>query len=264
MTAAPGTVIVNADDFGMSAAVNRAIVYCFERGLISSATMLANMDGFVEACELVHQQRLRDRVGVHINLTEGRPLLSELAGNPTFCDSAGNFRRQRPAVLWPRDLRQLGSEIAAQIDRCRSQGLPLTHADSHQHVHNEPFVFPVFRRELKRAGIPFLRISRTISEGGSWSAFKTAGKLAFNGLIQLSGLRCTRHMASVDSFERMKAGGSWQASSWEILTHPAFDERGVLMDHVEGKPLEARLKQVFEGIRLISFSEAGRDRRSEG
>jgi predicted glycoside hydrolase/deacetylase ChbG (UPF0249 family) len=263
MTAAAGTVIVNADDFGMSSAVNHAIVYCFQRGLISSTTMLVNLEGFEEACELAREQGLADRIGIHINLTEGRPLVPELSDNPSLCDAAGHFRRQRALVLRPHDQRQIAAEIAAQIDRCRSRGLSLTHADSHQHVHNEPWLFPVFRRALKRAGIPFLRISRTMSDGGNWSVLKTCGKAAFNGLVQLSGLRCTQQFVSVGTFERMRVGGHWQKSSWEIITHPAFDNHGVLVDHVEGQLLEVRLTRVFNGIRLVSFAEAGQSPRSE-
>ncbi|MFM8476303.1 MAG: carbohydrate deacetylase [Planctomycetaceae bacterium] len=258
MTAVRGTVIVNADDFGMSTAVNRAIVYCFQQGLISSTTLLANFCGFEEACEFVREQRLLNSVGVHINLTEGQPLLQELRDNPVVCGPDGNFRRQRPRILGLSDLRQIAAEVAAQIDRCRSQGLPLNHADSHQHVHTEPLIFSVVRRELRRAGIPFLRVSRTLAEDDHWSMLKAAGKRAFNGLIQLSGLRCTRHLTSVTGFERARAEGSWQTSSWEIMTHPTLDERGVLMDHVERLPLEARLRQAFTGIRLASFAEAGR------
>lgn len=258
MTAVSGTVIVNADDFGMSTAVNRAIVYCFEQGLISSTTLLANFDGFEEACELVREHGLTDRVGVHLNLTEGRPLLRELQDNPVLCDPAGNFRRQRPRMLRRRDRQQIAAEVAAQINRCRSRGVSLTHADSHQHVHNEPWVFAVIRKELRRAGIPFLRISRTRPEDDRWSVIKAAGKRVFNGWIQLSGLRCTRELTSVTGFERARARGDWQSTSWEIMTHPTYDEQGVLMDHVESVPLEARLRRALAGVRPVSFAEAGK------
>ncbi|MFM8726986.1 MAG: hypothetical protein ACKON9_17890, partial [Planctomycetaceae bacterium] len=86
----------------------------------------------------------------------------------------------------------------------------------------------------------------------------------FNGWLQLSGLRCTQQFVSVGTFEQMRASGRWQKSSWEIITHPAFDDQGVLVDHVENQLLETRLMRVFNGIRLASFAEAGRSRRSEG
>jgi hypothetical protein len=63
---------------------------------------------------------------------------------------------------------------------------------------------------------------------------------------------------SVTGFARAQAEGSCQTGSWEIVTHPTLDERGVLMEHVERRPLKSRLRQTFTGIRLASFAEAGR------
>lgn len=63
---------------------------------------------------------------------------------------------------------------------------------------------------------------------------------------------------SVTGFARAQAEGSCQTGSWEIVTHPTLDERRVLMDHVERRPLKSRLRQTFTGIRLASFAEAGR------
>ena len=67
-------IIVNADDFGMSAEANRAIVEAFENNVISSTTLMTNMPGFEEACELAHRRRLLGKIGLHLNLTSGYPL----------------------------------------------------------------------------------------------------------------------------------------------------------------------------------------------
>jgi predicted glycoside hydrolase/deacetylase ChbG (UPF0249 family) len=62
-------IIANADDFGLNDEVNQAIVEAFEKHMISSATLMANMPGFEEACELAHRHGLLGRIGVHLNLT---------------------------------------------------------------------------------------------------------------------------------------------------------------------------------------------------
>src|SRR5699024_9671925 len=67
-------VIINADDFGLSHDENRTIIAAFQQGLISSATLMANMPAFVEACALTREHGLQGRVGLHFNLTYGRPL----------------------------------------------------------------------------------------------------------------------------------------------------------------------------------------------
>ena len=185
MTLRPGTVIVNADDFGHSTAVNRAIVACFGSQLISSATIMANMPGFDEACELAHCNQLTGRIGIHLNLTEGQPLLSALRDNPTLCDTMGHFRRTRPRVLSQAIRAQIAAEVAAQIARCRDAGLPLTHADSHQHVHNEPMVLLAIQPILKNSGIRYLRISRNMDSLPPVSA-KSIAKSCFNQAIATS------------------------------------------------------------------------------
>lgn len=53
-----GMIIVNADDFGCSKVINQAIMTCLDRGLISSTTIMANMPGFHEACELANSRAL--------------------------------------------------------------------------------------------------------------------------------------------------------------------------------------------------------------
>jgi predicted glycoside hydrolase/deacetylase ChbG (UPF0249 family) len=71
-----GHCIVNADDFGMSAAVNEAISLSFDRGLISSASMLSTGHCFESAVEIVDTMQLHGRIGVHLKLVEGTPLTS--------------------------------------------------------------------------------------------------------------------------------------------------------------------------------------------
>src|SRR5260370_42450098 len=84
-------IIVNADDFGMSAEVNRAIVEAFENNVISSTTLMANMPGFDEACELAHRHRLVSKIGLHLNLTAVYPLSSPIRRCAGFAIPMGCF-----------------------------------------------------------------------------------------------------------------------------------------------------------------------------
>src|SRR5437762_1878512 len=85
-------VVVTADDFGMSADINRAVMLAFERGLISNACIMANMPGFGEACDLTHRHDLHDRVGLHLNLSEGWPLTPPIRAQLRFSEANGMFR----------------------------------------------------------------------------------------------------------------------------------------------------------------------------
>ena len=97
----PRRVIINADDFGLNREENAVIVRAFRRGLISSATLMANMPAFAQACALIHSEGLHGRVGLHVNLTYGRPLGSAIASQRCFCNASGEFELRLPRHrLW--------------------------------------------------------------------------------------------------------------------------------------------------------------------
>ena len=69
-------LIINADDFGLTAGVNRAIVEAHENGVVSSATLMANGRAFAQAVSLA-QSTPRLGVGCHVVLVDGAPLLPQ-------------------------------------------------------------------------------------------------------------------------------------------------------------------------------------------
>ncbi len=253
MISLPSRLIVNADDFGQSAVVNRAIMACFHQGLISSTTIMANMPGFDEAVGLAIDNGLHQHVGVHLNLTDGEPLLSALQSNPSLCDKAGRFRRFRKRLLSASDCRMIAAEVSAQIQKCRAAGLPLTHADSHQHVHNEPMVFQSIQPVLKESGIQNLRISRNMDLLPGIS-FKRIAKSCFNRWLTLHGLRGTDYFGTVENFVNFRCAEYVAGASFEIMTHPSFDESGQLIDHTDGRPLCERLARAFRDLKIVGYS----------
>ncbi|RJQ45728.1 MAG: ChbG/HpnK family deacetylase, partial [Gaiellales bacterium] len=133
-------LIINADDFGLSSGVNRGIIECHEAETVTSTTLMAQGAAAEEAAVLaVEHPRLG--VGVHLNLTSGRPVLPA-DRVPSLVDRAGLFPGRSRALLWLTTGRtrtaHLEAEIAAQIERCRSLGVEPTHVDSHHHLHAHP------------------------------------------------------------------------------------------------------------------------------
>jgi len=245
-------MIVNADDFGQSSIVNRAILTCFSRGLISSTTIMANMPGFDEACGMAISGHLTDRIGVHLNLTDGWPLLPELRSNPALCDPCGRFRRFRSRLLSTTDRAMIAAEVGAQIRRCRDAGLPLTHADSHQHVHTEPMVFLAIQPVLKHLGIRHLRISRNMDSRPVVSP-KSIAKSCFNRWIAYHGFRGTDYFGTVENFEHFRSTDRLATASVEIMTHPSLDQKGTVIDHMDNLPLADRLARAFCDLRLSGY-----------
>lgn len=130
-------LIINADDFGLSPSVNRAILDCFRMGNVTSATLMANMPGTEDAAALAKENPGLS-VGLHFSLTEGRPLSScptLVARDGSFHDRTGLFLRSFFRRIDPDDVRR---EFTAQMEKVRALGIVITHVDSHQHVHMDP------------------------------------------------------------------------------------------------------------------------------
>jgi predicted glycoside hydrolase/deacetylase ChbG (UPF0249 family) len=135
-------IIINGDDFGMSPGVNQAIEQLHRQGRMSSVSIMANMPWSAEA--LSYAKAAADlRVGVHFNLTTGRPLLP-VEQVPSLVNSAGIFYKM--PVLLSRMIaglvrrEEIHAELIAQMERCLDYGLKPQHVDSHQHLHALPSV----------------------------------------------------------------------------------------------------------------------------
>jgi len=208
-------VIVNADDFGMSAEVNRAIVKAFDENVISSTTLMTNMPGFEEACELAHRHRLQGRIGLHLNLTAGYPLSAPIRRCLRFCDENGMFRhRQTCFRLSTTERFAVETEIATQIEACLDHRLAPTHLDSHHHVHTEWAIGRAAITVARQYGIKAIRLSRNCGSG--MNILSKVYKLAYNIRLRMYGLAKTRYFGSSADTREIPATASGDI---EVMVH---------------------------------------------
>ncbi|AWM95224.1 hypothetical protein DJ564_20745 [Pseudomonas sp. 31-12] len=180
----PHQVIVNADDFGLSPCENAVILGAFQAGVISSATAMANMPAFEAACVMAQHPLLKDRIGLHFNLTYGRPLSQSILARKNFCDSNGVFDLNLPRHrLWlsRRDRDAVLEELKAQWQRCVDNGVRPSHIDSHQHVHNIWPIGEIVARFAASQGVP-VRVARNL--GHNLSLPKRVFKTLLNNRLQ--------------------------------------------------------------------------------
>jgi predicted glycoside hydrolase/deacetylase ChbG (UPF0249 family) len=247
-------IIVNADDFGISNDVNRAILTCFEHGVVSSATIMANMPGFEHACELAHKHGLTNRIGLHLNITSGKPLTSGILELPVFCNKKREFCYQKNSRMrfsrFEKDA--LTKEIRAQICRCVDMGLQLTHLDSHHHAHTVWPVFCAIKPLLAEYGLKYVRLSRNDIVG--MPIYKKLYKAAFNYNLARLDLRKTRYFGDYDGFVAMYRRDQ-DKCSFEIRVHPAYSDDGktIYADGIELIPAVQTL--VNNGLSLSSFAQ---------
>jgi chitin disaccharide deacetylase len=159
-------LIVNADDLGWTAGVNRGIAEAHRNGIVTSGSLLANGQAFSEAVELVHETNGLG-VGVHLNLSDGPPIAPrEIV--PSLLNDSGEFEGGPDSLLLKIATRalvmsQVELEWEAQIAKVRNASVEPTHLDGHKHVHMLPGLFEIALRLARRHGIGAIRVSHEAS-----------------------------------------------------------------------------------------------------
>ncbi len=155
------TLIINADDLGLTPGVNDGIFESHDLGVLTSASLFANAPATADAISRARTRPLLD-VGCHLALVDGEPTLPP-ARVPTLVGEDGRFRPSwRPfiadALRRRISLDDVERELTAQIDRLRGDHVNLTHLDSHKHVHLFPPIFAIVVRVARRFGIGVVRV----------------------------------------------------------------------------------------------------------
>ena len=164
-------IIVNADDFGWDENRTRAILQAYKQGLIHTTTAMANMPWFDRAIEMAKETGLAEHVGLHLCLTEGRPLTERIKMCPRFCGADGNFNKVFHLSLGTRlkitleESRAVAEEATAQMEKYCAAGLPWMHLDSHHHSHTDWSVAQVIVPIAKKMGFASVRRTRNIGLG---------------------------------------------------------------------------------------------------
>lgn len=144
-------LIVNGDDFGFSPGVNQGIQQAHRAGILTSTTVMVNL-AFAGQIREAAAENPGLGVGVHLNITYGRPLLpapkvnSLLGAGGAFLRPEAGFGKVNPD--------QVKEEWRAQVELMLSWGIRLTHLDSHHHVHTWPELREVITEIAQAYGLP--------------------------------------------------------------------------------------------------------------
>lgn len=243
-------VIINADDFGIHTEVNRAVIAAHEQGLLLSTSLLASGPAFDDAVALARQYPGLG-IGIHLCLVGSLPTVLPPKDVSTLVDHEGLLPESyvplmKRILAGHVDWEQVYNELDCQMEKIMSTGLPITHVDSHQHMHMLPPIWKIVQALMKKYGLHRLRVPRESYTFKLMSAHpgRIAGR---DGLTFLSNKAMADvrrlHFTTTDYFWGMVDGGNMtEANLAYILRHMPFGVHEIMMH--PGRSTAA-LSQVF-------------------
>lgn len=281
-------LIINADDLGLTSGVNRAIEKACRRGIVTSATLMANSRAFDEAAAMARTTPELN-IGCHIVLVDGEPVSSGLksltGGTSKFRSSLKDFALA--AIRKQLSQEEIQREAEAQICKIQSAGINLTHVDTHKHTHMFPHVLEAVIRAAKECGVRAIR--NPFEPLRSWPKGMIAASPAlwtramevallqkfsanFRRTVEQENISTTDGAVgviltgSLDQSRLLRTIEILPEGTWELVCHPGYMDadlqtagtRLLRSREVELEALsseETRQAINKRGIKLISYSD---------
>lgn len=204
-------VIVNGDDFGYSIGQNLGIVECFKNGIMTSTSLMVNMDGFDNAIELMKKNEWL-KVGLHLVMTVGKPIAK---GLKTIVNNEGNFDRDIEKIE-NGDVNEIRKEYKAQLDKFLDTGFKPTHIDFHYAVTDNQY--RVAMELAKSINVPI----RAMDEAWEKELENNNIKYSRNFITDFYGDGVSIENL-INIFEKYK-----KLDFFELMSHPAYVDAIIL------------------------------------
>jgi len=240
-------LLVNADDFGFTSGVNRAIVKAHTDGIVTSATLMANGPAFCEVKELA-EQLPKLSIGCHVVLIDGEPVLPPVR-IPSLTQS-GRFRGDLKtfaarALTGRLDATEIAAEATAQIRKVQAAGVSVSHLDTHKHSHIFPKVLRPLLLAAGECGVravrnPFgphfpLRLSELLKRPNLWTRWAEmrvlgtfAGKfqkaVQREGFVTPDGTLGIEVTGTLDETLFAEIATCVPEGTWEFVCHPGYND----------------------------------------
>jgi hopanoid biosynthesis associated protein HpnK len=288
-------LIVNADDFGYTVGVNRAIAEAHTLGIVTSSTLMANGAAFDDAVSRAkHLPQLS--VGCHVVLIDGQPVVdpgrlpsitSANSGVAHFRDGLKSFAAR--ALTGRMNASEIEAEVCAQIRKIQSAGIHVSHLDSHKHTHLFPTVLRPILRAARACGVravrnPFgprkpLKSGELFSRPNLWTRYAETRVLSvladkFRAAVRKEGFATPDGTLGIEVTgtldERLfrAIAAAVPEGTWEFVCHPGYNDADLQRANTrlrESREMElwvltmpeARQALAAHDIELISYRELG-------
>jgi len=284
-------LIINADDFGYTSGVNRAIVEAHKVGVVTSSTLMANGAAFAQAAQLANEMP-KLSIGCHVVLIDGAPVvdsaeLPSLTKSGRFRDGLKTFAVRAATGRLKYD--EISAEVTAQIRKTQSAGIAVSHVDTHKHTHLFPKILRPLLRAAAECGVravrnPFgprfpLRSSQLLVRPNLWTRYaevsilrRFAGK--FRAAVRREGFATPDGTLGIevtgvlDETLFHAIARSIPNGTWEFVCHPGYNDADLQAAKTrlrESREIElgvltlpaAREVLAQEGVELISYRDLG-------
>ena len=280
---------MNADDFGFTSGVNRAIVEAHSRGIVTSSTLMANGPAFTEAVELA-KRTPRLGIGCHVVLIDGEPLLEaekvpSLTSSRHFRASLKGFAAR--ALTGHIADGEIFAEAVAQIRKLQASRIAVSHVDTHKHTHLFPRILRPVLRAGRECGVravrnPFgprlpMRSSQLLQRPNLWTRYaqlrilggfakKFHRTVAQEGFVTTDGTLGIEVTGTLDESLFHAIAETIPEGTWEFVCHPGYNDADLQNANTrlrQSRETELRVltltaaRQILEqkGIQLISYRD---------
>lgn len=280
------SLIINADDAGLSGSINEAVRACYRANVITGTSLMACGTKFAEAAGMLGRIG-RPEVGVHLTLTGGLPpCTQDRMRIRSLLREGGRFPRDHrsfAALYFRRKIapEHVRTELAEQIEKVKNGGLRVTHLDGHEHIHMFPDVLKVTLSLALEFGVPYVRLPRENARVLRW-AFSIRDLIRYASLRsftpgavdQMSRAKIVHNDRFLGHFHAGRISDDILSSMMdglgegvtELAVHPAVMSRELLDESPWHRNAQRELdvllsgnwrqRALIGGIRLISHREA--------
>lgn len=229
------SLIINADDLGFNAERDRGILDAFVKGIVTSASLVANGSSFTSAVELVKSSKIP--VGVHLNLAEGTAITGNIKG---ITDEAGQLpgkeQLRQSLAAGTCDSDAIYNEFSAQVQRLIDSGLQPDHIDGHQHCQLFPCLTGMVIELAREYGISAIRSALPAEAahrdprghlGKELALYRQLGNKA-NATILAADLQTPDGLLGMPLLNRLDKTSLCQLLEnipqgfWELMVHPGY------------------------------------------
>lgn len=256
-------VIFTADDFGHSHPFNMGIFKGLKTGFLTSACVLPNLEGYMEAVSLKSDLE-KINFGIHLNLIEGKSITT----SSYLTDINGNFNNGYISILrksYDKNfLKAVENEFRSQIERVLSD-FNVDHINSHVHIHSIPNIFKLTCKLAEEYNIPYIRTQ--FEKPYFTKPVKPINfiKLALLNYLTPKNKKELKNMLTNDYLIGITYTGNMDKNTIldglkkinkgvvEILIHPAYYENNPLKPNNYNEFLLTQDENLIEEIKSMGF-----------